>query len=62
MKRYAQRAAAMFIALALLAVFPAGCDLQLREMTNLPPPTPRRLPKKRKLPKSPTTQVRIFRR
>jgi hypothetical protein len=31
----------MFIALALLAllaVFPAGCDLQLREMTNLPDP------------------------
>lgn len=38
MKRYATRTAAALLALLLLALFPVGCDIQLREMTNLPDP------------------------
>ena len=37
MKRYAQKAAAVLLALLILAVS-AGCDIQLREMADLPDP------------------------
>ena len=37
MKRYAQKAAAALLALLILAVS-AGCDIQLREMADLPDP------------------------